>query len=385
MSGSLVQVHCGVYPSNPGLCPCSTQLCVCAPTVNSCDNPIFPGRPDFDVYAPSCGTSKAIKAGFNVGTQKNSADVVSNGVDTSPKANLTVPVEWNNATFWLSLSSTKSEVLYFQQPQVTASDFLGKVSLSESGNAEVGGMLKPGSSTSLMLRFACIGAESIATVNVRIPIPPFDPISFSFKKICPLVQQTDAPSAAPTVATQYPQSGGTQQVWTSSPTPTMAHHKLNSHIQNDDRKDTNTEGVLFLWFIGVWILLCVCGCVYNHNKGEQGCDIIPGAEYLYRIDDTFFNGKYTSNNRSQFNRIDQTEPGIPHHGVPQTNQEGPSPWNTNGFYAPCSLVVTSDSLTACSQEATKIGPTDPSSTWVLSQVPQKPRQSQSYSILYLSI
>merc|ERR1712072_194495 len=166
--------------------------------VNSCDDPTFPGRPTFDVYAPSCATSPAVRSGFNIGTQQNSADVVSDGVVVAANSNLTVPAEWDNATFWLSLGPTGTEELWYQEPQVTATDFLGKVSLSESGNAEVGGKLKSGSPASLMLRFACTGAESIATVGVQIPIPPYNPISFSFKKVCPFAQQSQAPSTAPT-------------------------------------------------------------------------------------------------------------------------------------------------------------------------------------------
>jgi len=405
-SGALVQVACGFSIAS---CMCNALLCVCPPSVESCDDASFPGRPFFHVYVPeACQASESARAGFNIGTTAMGSELIKNGINAGSATHEYLAND-TTATIYLSLTATSSgasEVLTsvsnlkFHQPILNDTDFLGKVTVSDSGAADLGGVLSAGAAnSSFTLEFDCTGSMSVATIGVQVPIPPYDPVSFQLKKICP--EAIAGPSAPSDVKASMALLGGTQVTLTwRAPAGTVTAYKVqpvlkdgsvlepamyqlvqlssqspptvlipglptgqsytfqvaaadgpklstysapsnsidlvsgdagappppppppadggtkgieSKHTNSDmeppqeiDESDGSNSYYLF-WFICLWVALCVCCCVYRHNQGEQGLDILPGAAIIYRIDDAVFDGKYTSS--QSFNKVSTTDEG----------------------------------------------------------------------------
>jgi len=67
--------------------------------------------------------------------------------------------------------------------------------------------------------------------------------------------------------------------------------------QDIEEELPETDSGIFGLFILLWVMICICGCVYNKNNGDRGMDIVPGAAFIYKIDDALFDGKVTGIHR----------------------------------------------------------------------------------------
>ena len=64
-----------------------------------------------------------------------------------------------------------------------------------AGNADAGGLLAAGGAVLLNTVFECVGPESVISITLTIPIPPYDPVMFTFDKLCPFTaDKAPAPS-----------------------------------------------------------------------------------------------------------------------------------------------------------------------------------------------
>eukprot|EP00656_Telonema_subtile_P037483 TRINITY_DN4170_c0_g1_i3.p1 TRINITY_DN4170_c0_g1~~TRINITY_DN4170_c0_g1_i3.p1 ORF type:complete len:448 (+),score=70.64 TRINITY_DN4170_c0_g1_i3:61-1404(+) len=177
-SGALVQLTCGeTLP-----CNCVDEVCVCPPQVAGCNDPLFPGRPFFHAYiASKCAVSDSTKAGFNIGTTEGGTDLAKNGMGAAATYDV---AQGNTATIYLSLAGATTPLRY-HEPQLSSADYTGgKVAISESGAADLGGTLTTAAAQTFTINFNCSGGESIVDVEVTVPIPPYDAVKFKISKTC---------------------------------------------------------------------------------------------------------------------------------------------------------------------------------------------------------
>ena len=78
--GSLAVVHCTASGQQaPSQCACRESVCICLPTVSSCSEAQFAGRPTFEVYLTGCTKGPVLKTGLHVGTSPGLSNMVSGG------------------------------------------------------------------------------------------------------------------------------------------------------------------------------------------------------------------------------------------------------------------------------------------------------------------
>jgi len=99
-------------------------------------------------------------------------------------------------------------------------------------------------------------------------------------------------------------NGPPQPAWGGNPQASQQAYGNQAPITNWDKLEDDLEEELpqtdegmFGLFIMLWVMLCICGCVYNKNNGEQGMDMVPGCTIIYKIDDALFDGKLTGIHR----------------------------------------------------------------------------------------
>merc|ERR1712086_581704 len=117
----------------------------------------------------TASTSSVRMTGLHVGTSPGLSNMVSGGAFVGGELG-TVPAGQDNLTFFMWLEDGSSPV-YYQEPVMNATDFLGTARLSMNGNADAGGLLAVGGAVLLNTVFECVGPESVISITLTIPIP----------------------------------------------------------------------------------------------------------------------------------------------------------------------------------------------------------------------
>lgn len=99
----------------------------------------------------------------------------------------------------------------------------------------------------------------------------------------------------------YPASPGYYPPPSGYPSPPSPHHTTTASITvgapGQQAEHWSAGSIIFFWTIMLGSLACVGTCLWRHNHGEQGLEIVPGHSLLFEFDDMYCRGQMTGSCR----------------------------------------------------------------------------------------